>query len=387
MNKFSLDIMGLRPWDITGTSNTLTSVHGTPADAASGYTLVEEYLQKKYLAERSFTSPMLNPKYHTRLTLPKMSGQYMKLTRRKKLRNPEVAKEVTDPLSSAQLQYEQILVPIEFHNDVIGIGTIAQATSWIDMAKDAKELTFEAIRRYGNRYVQAAFVAGRFKPGYRNASGVTVGDSTYPHFWTTPEATVTVYGQSFTFASAPKYYGGDATEFAELASTDYVTMDKFRNLRTRLRNAGTLAIGGKLIAVISESTQADLEKDDEYFAQAIRNGVGQKALVDGHIADYAGFHWVIDDEPWVVQSGGSEVALAEDGDIHYSFVFGTDAFGNMELGGFSSAKPNFKVQDKTATGKLTTMGYLIAFQVAVLKREWCACLLAPVRESGANGDA
>ena len=60
-------LFALRPWD----DNTLTTVHGTPDDAAAGYTLVEEYLEKKYLAERSFNTPMNNGKYHTRLSLPK----------------------------------------------------------------------------------------------------------------------------------------------------------------------------------------------------------------------------------------------------------------------------------------------------------------------------
>ena len=93
------------PFDIPGTSNTLTTVHGTPDDKAAGFTLIEVYLEKKYLAERSFNTPMINPKYHTRLTLPKMSGQYMKLTRRQKIRQPEVAKETTDPLSSARMPW------------------------------------------------------------------------------------------------------------------------------------------------------------------------------------------------------------------------------------------------------------------------------------------
>ena len=381
-------LTSLRPWD----DNALTTVHGTPADASSGYTLIEEYLVKKYLAEREFNTPMNNSKYHTRLSLPKRAGQFIKLTRRLKLRSPEVATELAEPESRASLGYEQILVPIEFHEDAIGIGTIAAATSWIDLAKDAKELTFEAIARYSNRYIQATFVKGRFKPGHRNTSGATTGTTPYFHFWTTAEATVTLYGNSFTFVPAPNYWGGDATNINDLAATDYATMDDFRKMRTRLRNAGARTIGGKFIAVISESTQADLERDDEYYAAAIRSfAAGTKGLVDGQLADYAGFIWVIEDEPWIVEGGtaiggtGNGFALDTTGTVHYSHIFGQDAFGRMTLGGFSSSKPKFKVQDITTTGKLTTMGYLIAFQSVILNATWCCNLIAPVRDSGANG--
>jgi len=363
--------------------NTLTSVVRTPS-SATGYTLVEQYLEKKYLAERTFETPLVQSKYFSKINLPKMAGQYIKFTRRNKMRLPEVAKESTDPLSASILSYEQINAPIEFINDYVSISVIAQLTGWIDLAKDAKELTFEAIRRYLNRSVQAAFLMGRCKPGYRNSSGTTDG-STYPHFWTEAEATVTLYGQSFTFQTAPSYFGGGKAAFSDLQADDFVTMQLFRNARVRMKNAGARPFGdGKFAVVLSDSMKSDLERDDEYFQMAIRNAKGQDSLFKGELCDYAGIHWIAEDEPWTLARGGSAVTLVSGGDTHVAQMFGEDSFGSMSLGGANAAKPTFKVQDTSKTGNVMTIGYLVPSQQLVLQPNWAANIIAPVREPGSN---
>ena len=365
--------------------NTLSSVVGTPASPTTGLTLIEQYLEKKYLAEREFNTPLVQSSYFSKLNLPKMAGQYIKFTRRNKMRLPEVAKESTDPLSASILSYEQINAPIEFINDYVSISVMAQLTSWIDLAKDAKELTFEAIRRYMNRAVQASFLMGRVKPGYRNAAGATVGDATNPHFWNEAEATVTLYGQSFTFQTAPSYFGNSRAAFIDLQADDFVTMQLFRNARVRLKNAGARPYpDGKFVAVLSDSMRADLEMDDEYFQMAIRNQKGQEGLFKGEIVDYAGIHWVAEDEPWVLERGGDGVALAPSGDVHVSQLFGQDSFGTMRLGGADAARPTFKAQDVSKTGNTMTIGYLVPTQQLILQPDWCANIIAPVREPGAN---
>jgi N4-gp56 family major capsid protein len=365
--------------------NTISSVVGTPSAPTTGYTVVEQYLEKKYLAEREFNTPLVQSSYFSKLNLPKMAGQYIKFTRRNKMRLPEVAKESTDPLSASILSYEQINAPIEFINDYVSISVMAQMTSWLDLAKDAKELTFEAIRRYLNRAVQSAFLLGRAKPGYRNASGVTVGDATNPHFWTEAEATVTLYGQSFTFQKAPCYFGNGKTAFSDLQADDYATIQLFRNARVRMKNAGARPFGdGKYAVVLSDSMKSDLERDDEYFQMAIRNQKGQDSLFKGEIADYAGIHWIGEDEPWALERGGSDVTYVSGGDTHVAQMFGEDSFGVMRLGGMDAARPTFKVQDTSKTGNVMTIGYLVPSQCLVLQPDWCANIIAPVREPGAN---
>lgn len=361
--------------------NTLDTVTNT---AGTTKVLVEEYLEKKYLAEREYETPLAQSAYGSARNLPERSGQHVKFTRRNKLRLPEVAKLSTDPLSDATLSYEQKLVPIEFINDHTSISVLTQQTAWIDLAKDFRELTGEAIMRYLNRAVQAAFLGGRYKPGYRNASGVTVGDATYPHFWTSTEAAYSPsWGGTFTFEAGFKSYTAGRTQFSDLLASDYVKMDDFRRMRVKLATNGAKMVGGKYIAAISEAIQADLERDDEYFRMAIRNGKASDKLINGEIVDYAGFKWVKQDEPWILAThadGGDGTKLEADGKIHVAHVFGQDAFGYLRLGGKNASKPQFKLQDLTTTGKVITLGYVLPFQAMMLNGDWGGSLLCPVRD-------
>lgn len=364
--------------------NLLSTVNGTPGNAA-GLTLVEQYLVEKYLKEREFNTPLAQSGYGSSLNLPEMSGQYAKFTRPQKMRTPEVATEDTDPESGAPMAYEQINIPIEWINDYTGFSTMAMQTSWIKLAEDAKTHMFESIKRYMNRATQAAMLVGRFKPGHRNSAGLTTGAGSYPHFWTTPEPSMTAFGQTFNFASFPTYYINRKPAFAQLEATDKWTMDEFRQKRVLLANAGAHRINGKFIAVISESIQAELERDDEYFAAAIRNQGKSDKLFAGQVADYAGMHWILDDEPFAMTLGGTENKLVEGGNVHVAQVFGQDAFGYLRLGGKRGTRPTFKVQDISKTGTTVTAGYMVPFQVAVLNRAWGCNIVGPVNDGGANG--
>ena len=107
-------------------------------------------------------------------------------------------------------------------------------------------------------------------------------------------------------------------------------------------------------------------------------------LFKGQLADYAGMHWIVDDEPWTLEHGGNGVTLAPDGGVHVAQVFGRDAFGVMRLGGKDAVRPTFKMQDISVTGNKITLGYMIPSQQLVLNDEWCANFIAPVSEPGKN---
>ncbi|NCC50219.1 MAG: hypothetical protein EOM20_03290 [Spartobacteria bacterium] len=356
-------------------SNLTSSVHGTPSDAASGLTLIEEYLDKKLLEEGEIQTPLAQSGYGDERNIPKMAGQFAKFTKRKKLRLPEKATEGSDPSSYASLAYEQMLAPIEFWNDHTAISTISSMTSWLELAKDYKELTFEAIRRFMNRQVQAGFLMGRAQPGARGADG-----SASTPFYTAAEATATLWGLSFSFKAAPSYFANRKAKFSDLdPMQDFLKMDDFRRLRVILGENCAPTIEGKYVAVISEAIQADLERDEEYFAAAIRNPVSSKKMFAGEIADYAGFKWVLDAEPYRLGTKSS-VKLVENGPLHVAQVFGKNAFAYLRLGGEKGAKPGIKVQDISTTGSLTTMGYLFPFQSLITNENWCANLIAPVRD-------
>ena len=369
------------------TDNLLSTVFGTAGDPAAGKTLAEYFLQRQYLKSREFNTPLVQPAFFSKLNLPKKAGQYAKFTRRGKLRGPETATDAADPESGAVLQYEQLHVPIEYINDYIGIGTQTQDTAWIDLAKDGKELIFEALRRYHNRHAQGTMLAGRYKPGHRNSSGVTTGAASYPHFWTEVQATYSPdWGGTFTFPAAPRYFANGKGAFADLVPDDRHKMDDYRRAVTRLRNAGANPMAnGMFPAVISNAVEEDLQRDDKWFAQAIRDKRGQDALIKGHITDYAGITWILEDEPWCLELGGDQYALNTAGRVHVSQVFGMDAFGVMRLGGQDAGRPTFKIQDISVTGNRVTIGYLVPTQKYLLNRAWAANVIGPVTNPEANG--
>ncbi len=350
----------------------LSTVTGTPGNTA-GLTLVEQYLDKSYLSSQEFETPLAQTKYLSQRNIPKMAGQYIKLTRRSPTRLPEVAKESTDPLSYADQKYEQINIPIEWVNDHYAISKMAQDTSWIDLAKDAKEEIFVAMRRYLNRTVQAAMLGGRYKPGYRNSSGVTVdGDSTYPSPWYEEESTVTLYGGSYTFLKFPQIYANGVETFAALTGVQKPNFSDLRKIRVRLMNRGAKKFNGKFVAVVSDAVIADLEVEDELFQAAIRNQAQSNKLFAGEIVDYAGFHFVREDEPWTMKigDGGVKKAANDDGEVHVCQIFGMDAAAFLKLGGEKAVKPSFKVQNISTTGKVTTIGFCVPHQVAVTNENW-----------------
>jgi len=351
----------------------LTTVTGTPS-SSTGYTLVETLLVKEYLASREFVSPLANSQYISKRNMPKMVGQSMKLTRRKPLREPEGSKETTDPLSYGSQTYEQLLIPVEWINDHYALSQMAQDTGWIDLAEDCKEGIFEAMRRYRNRSVQAAMLGGRYKPGYRNSSGVTIdGDTTYPSPWYEEENPVTLYGGSYTFLKFAKRYAGGGAEFADLDGSQRATMNDVKRLVVGLKNRGAITFdGGKYVMVISDAVKADLENDDKYFAAAIRNQAASTKVFAGEIADYAGVHFVTDDEPWTMKIGGNGVSKAanNDGEVHVCQIFGKDSASYVTLGGKGALRPTFKVQNISTTGKLTTIGYNVPNQNVVTNGDW-----------------
>jgi len=360
-------------------SNTLATI----LDDSSNRALIEKYLIKQFLARRDYDTALVNSKVAMKTMIPKGEGQYVEWTRKGRFRLPEkvdLSNETADPASGALMAVDKVTKPLEWIHEFIPVGTIAGMTSWIDLKQWANEDLVVALMRRQHRLAQNAFAVGRFQPGQYAADG-----SVSTAFDTTVEASsVSLYGISFDFPAAPRYYANNRPTFNALQSSDRAQMDDFKRIRTKLRLAGAMAPDGKLWAYISESMQHDLMADDEYFQHSIRSfDEGSKGLVTGHIADYAGFHWIVDDEAYTEEFGAEETR-ATDGPVHSAFICGKDAWGYVGLGGKSKFKPTFKVQDITKTGKEYTIGYTVPFQVAVINADWCACYKAPVSEYTPN---
>jgi len=356
--------------------NTLATV----LNDAGGAALVEKWLEKSFLERVNYDTLLANSEDAQKFKLPDKSGQYVQCTRKNRFRQPEnvdLSSETSDPASGASMGTEIVKFPIEAIHEYISASTLAMWTSWIDLEEWAKEDLPMALMRRMHKLTQNAFKVGRYQPGKYAANG-TVSTA----FDTTAEATVTLYGISFTFGAAPACFVNGKTTFAGLAPTDRFSMKDFINLKVKMANAGTPKINGRYVACISEAIQADLMEDDKYFRAAVQ-AFGGKGLADGKLMDYAGLAWKIDDEPFTENflAGG---VRATTGKIHTANVYGKGAFGYLQLGSKSRVKPTFKVQDISKTGKETTIGYTVPFQVAIANPDFCGTITGPVSNWEAN---
>lgn len=365
----------------------ISNINGTTSDAASGLTAVRDYLVEKYLQSPEYGTILANTNYASKKNLPRRKGQYMTFTIRNRMRLPENGVELADPLSASTLSYSQLQVPIEFIKEFTDISMESRETSWLDLTNDINEEMKLALSRRLHYDLQHAFWVGRYKPGKRNSSGVTDGSSDYPHFFTTEESTVSLYGTSFTFKKAPKYYGAGRAAFGDMNSDDYATMAQFSSIKNRLANARAPKINGGYVAVISESVKHDLMRDSDFREAVLSFEKGGKPILDGQITTYDGITFVVDDEPMTLELGGDGVTRADEfaGNVHVNMMFGMDAFGYVRLGGQNSERPNISVKDLSKTGSVLSIGYTVPSQAMILRPEWCAAIATPVRNPEVNG--
>lgn len=364
----------------------LTTVHGTAADPSTGLTLLRDYLVEKYLQSPEYGTVLANSKYGSEKNLPRMSGQSALFTIREPTRIPERGKEGQDPESGFKLSYRQVEVPIEWIKEYTDYSIEARETSWIDLARDIDIEMRVALRRAMHYDIQHAFWVGRYLPGRRNANGVTDGSANYPHFYTTPEPTVSLYGKTFTFPRAPRYFAAGRSSFAQLQPNDFATMSLFQHVRTRILNSRAPRINGGLVCVISEAVKEDLLRDSEFREAVIRNQGASDKMFEGELVSFDGIHWVIDDEPMTLKLGTSGDARAGEfeGEVHVCQMFGMDAFGYLRLGGKNAAAPNISVKDLSKTGSVITVGYTVPWQCMILRPEWCAAIAVVVRNPERN---
>ena len=359
-------------------ANTLVSV----LNDAAGRALVERYLEKKFLERRDWEAVLANTAYLSDRGIPTQEGQYIKFTRLGRFRRPEnvqldtSAHEIADPASGATMDTTVLQVPLEFLHEYISIGRIAQMTSWIDLDQWAEEDLPTALKRRMHELVQNAFVVGRMAPGVWASDGTA---STA--FDASAEATVSLYGSSFTFQAAPKFYANGRANFADVEASDRLTWEDLAKIHTKLSLAGAMKIDGAFCAFISEAVKNDLMQQDKYFEAAIRGwSAGGKSLVNWQITKYRGWHFIIDDEPFT-EDFGAEGVRASWGQVHSVICTGKNAAAFINLGNKRTKfKPTFKVQDISKTGKEKTIGYTVPFQAAVLNNTWCAVVKTPVSE-------
>jgi hypothetical protein len=342
--------------------------------------LVEEYLIKSFLERRDYDTVLANSNVLQTFRIPDQAGQYCKCTRKNRFRIPETvdsANPTADPASGITMGGVTVKFPMEYIHEYVPISTIASWTSWIDLEEWAKEDMPVAMMRRFHQLTQNAAKVGRYTPGKWAADGTA---STA--FDVTAQTTPTIDGVSFTFEPLVAYFTGNKKQFAQVQPEDRHTMADYERARVRLALAGAPKDGKYYDAFISESVQSDLMKDDEYFSAVVRAFKGD-GLREGVLGTYKGIRWHIDDEPFTEGFGAGGIR-AVNGQIHTSILMGKGAMAYTKLGSKSTLKPTYKVQDTSITGKETTIGYTIPFQVAVANADFGCTITGPVSEFTPN---
>ncbi len=353
----------------------------TILDDAGNRALVEKYIEKKFLERRLYDTALVGSEWLQKFSIPEKSGQYLEATRKGFFRRPQNVNLTTpqaDPLSGASMAVAKVKFPMEFIHEYVSVGAIAQLTTWMDLESWIDEDLPLALKRRRHELVQNAFVAGRFQPGAYDANGAIA-----TAFDATAEATVSLYGLSFTFAKAPTYFGGLKPNFAAMNESDRACFADLEAIRVRILNAGGPRVDGMIACYLSDAMASDLAKDDQYFL-AMVNAFKGEGLKKGVLGDYKGMRFMIDDQPFV-ENWGAENVRAVTGPIHSALITAKGAVATLDLGGKSTPKPKFKVQDITKTGTEKTIGYTVPSQAGVVNAPWCATYKAPVSVSEVNG--
>jgi len=347
--------------------------------------MVETWIDKNPLKRRPWKSVFASSEFGMRKPIPHMEGQSIKFTTKSRMRRPEKMASPgaggSDPASGAQVTAPQIIVPIEWIHEYSEVATTLSMTSWINCKEWVKEDLPVALDRRKHELTQNAFLSGRMNEGLYDSSG----DLT-TSFDTTAEATVTLYGESFTFQKCPRYYGNGKGSFAAMDSTDTLTWSDLTNAAIRLSNSGAPKINGKYVCVCSDAQMNDLLRSgDAMFRAAIQGGSAKllKSLEEWYIGSYMGWHFVRDDQPFTM-TPSSEVVRANWGEIHAAICFGAGCFGYTPLGSRGMGKPKMKVQDTTKTGYSFTIGYLEPWQVAIVNPNWGCSIISYVSENLPN---
>lgn len=353
---------------------------------SGGKAMVERYLDKAVLKRRQWNATLANSKWAETRGIPVRNGQYIRLTRKRRMRRPETMASPggagSDPASGAQLNVDQLDVPLEWHRDYAEIATVSQMTSWLDLKSWVREDFPVAQERRLHELTQNAFHVGRMTPGVYGSDGAT----TTP-FDRTAEASVNLYGNDFTFARTPRYYANGKKQFNDLEPSDTIKWNDLRRARVRMANAGAPTMGGYMMCDMSEAMWNDLIQDDDNGRLNAAMAGGLQTVIKGleNQTTYKWAGWIIkiDDQPLTVNSD-DEVARADFGEIHTAICYGMNCFGYVPLGKFKSMRTRFKIQDITKVGHQFTVGYMFPWQVAILNAGWGCTIKGAVSEQYPN---
>jgi len=320
------------------------------------------------LPQRFFMTPLANSGVLEVATIPKHAGQYAEFRTFDHLDvetngtddSPMTYGENAEPSAPLVLSATNKQVAFEMVSDYMEIGNVADATDPTGLIKKGKDEMFTMIPRKIHQLTNDRCV----KPIVATVLNASVSPTPLP----APFKTI---------------YGSSVNNFGALTPESVHTMADYKKARSLLRNLQVPGAFGELYAAFINEAIKDQLMEDSGFADYVKRheDLGKKALVMGHLMDYKGMRWIMQDDAYrcaLPAAAGALTTRLNTGNVHVAHVMGKGAMGYVDFGGNAASKdggvmrrtlrPKFKIQDISKTGTGPSVGYRMPYQACVLNR-------------------
>jgi len=321
---------------------------------------VQKYFTRKLMSlpRRSFDTPLANNSNGVTATIPKNNGQFIEFRYFENFSptvtsasdsGPLTYDQSTEPSSGETFSATVLQAPLDEISHYISLGHFLVDTDPTELLSLAFDEFTTLVKRYVHRLTNDSFVN---QPVDKNSFATG----------TIPSPFKTIYAGN----------GYEGT-YADLRESSYVTMNDFKIARSAMENGRVPKINGMYNAVISDAVKNQLMDDSKDFRDIVKRhgNLTSESFQNANLPTFEGFRWALQDDEYrsnLPEASGTAAARVDAGRVHWSHVFGKNAFGYVDLAGKSRLKPKMKIQDITKTGIETTIGFRIPFKSHTLIR-------------------
>lgn len=315
-----------------------------PADiiASSLSSLVDEYYEKKILAEAEIQNDLL--KYGVKAMIPKGNSRTIHWNRWSKFGRAQTVTDGTDLSTPETPAVTEVRGTLELFGDYVSVSPYGDEIRIASAIDESYNKFIEQISREANMRLQDVMIDGDSSSGN-------------------------------SFPAATLMYAGNAGSFSELESGgNYKLTNKdIQRAVGRIRKAKKK---GRIICLMNAYGHEDLMIHDDDFRNLVKNQ-DLAVLKTNELPQWAGakLGWL--DDPWredLASAGGAAGTYSASGAVLTTWIFAEEAFGTVQLMGRGGLRPRFKVQDITRIGVEVTVGYFIPFKGGVLNADWIIAL-------------
>lgn len=310
----------------------------TTANKSSDVTaLIQEHYEREALKQRTFENGLLS--IPEKRNIPQMQSKVIHWHRWQDFALAETVLEGVEPVSPIAANVDEVIGQLQIISSVINIPKEGDILRIDSLIKNSYKLFERQSERTCNSLLRQYIASGS-----------------------------TVIGGSASFSPATTMYANGKPAFINLTAGDQLRAADIQRAVGYLRQQGC-PLDGPADCVLNPWNESDLIAEDTAYQQLIKN-VDPKVFKEGQVQYWAGANITREAEPFRESLAGTEGVYDRTGSVITTYVMGPQSVAITQLMGKTGMKPNFKVQDITATGSNMTIGYRFYFSGAVLKPEW-----------------